>query len=265
MATITISVAPATVTVVVGKTLTLTATASSSAPSPALTYKWYKGIVSIATEIAGATSTVFTKPQVVDADAGTYIVVATQLGTGPGGTNATGQAVSTVTIGDALAVTAPASTTAKKGATATFKVTASGGITPYTYSWTKNGTAIPDTDAASYTTPATTSADNAATYTCTVTDTDSPASTVTSTAATLTVKSSIPWWVWALIAAAVVVAIIIIIVIILVVTSSNAKKRKAAEEAASNAQAAQPVAQQAAYPPLNPALAARGGSRPYGM
>lgn len=254
---------PATITVVVGKILTITATATASTPTPAPTFQWYKGTVS--TPISGATSATFTVTSVASTDAATYIVVATQVGTGPLGADLTAQSSTIVTVNPTMVVTAPTSITVKTGATATFTVSVTGGINPYTYQWAKNGTAISGAVGASYTTPATVKADNATTYACTVTDSDSPGTVVTSTAATLTVKSSIAWWVWALIAAAVVVVIIIIIVVILVITSSNAKKRKAAEEAAANAQLAPPVAQQVAYPPMNPALAARGGSRPYGM
>jgi len=81
--------------------------------------------------------------------------------------------------------TQPASVTVTAPATATFSVVASGTAT-LTYQWKKNGTAISGATAASYTTPATTSADNAAVFTVTVTNT---AGSVTSSNATLTVTT----------------------------------------------------------------------------
>jgi Bacterial Ig-like domain (group 2)/Immunoglobulin domain len=73
------------------------------------------------------------------------------------------------------AVTAPA--------TATFSVTAKG-TAPLSYQWSKNGTAISGATSASYTTPATTSADDGAMFTVVVTNSGGSA---TSNAATLTV------------------------------------------------------------------------------
>ena len=55
--------------------------------------------------------------------------------------------------------TQPASQTVSTGQKATFTVTATG-TAPLSYQWQKNGTAIGGATAASYTTPATTAADN---------------------------------------------------------------------------------------------------------
>jgi hypothetical protein len=80
--------------------------------------------------------------------------------------------------------TQPASQTVTAGQTASFSVAATGTV-PLSYQWRKNGTAISGATSSSYTTPATTSADNGAQFTVVVTNT---AGSVTSNAATLTVN-----------------------------------------------------------------------------
>ncbi len=80
----------------------------------------------------------------------------------------------------------PASVTVTAPATATFSVTASG-TAPLSYQWQKNGAAISGATAASYTTPATSTADNGATFRCVVTNS---AGSATSNNATLTVNTS---------------------------------------------------------------------------
>jgi parallel beta-helix repeat protein len=82
--------------------------------------------------------------------------------------------------------TPPASVTAIAGQTATFTVVATGTPSP-TYQWRKNGTAISGATSATYTTPATTTADNAALFTVVATNS---AGSVTSNAALLTVKAA---------------------------------------------------------------------------
>src|ERR1019366_2789506 len=61
----------------------------------------------------------------------------------------------------------PVSQTTTAGQTATFAVTAAG-TAPLTYQWNKNGAVIAGATSASYTTPATTTADNGAAFTVTV-------------------------------------------------------------------------------------------------
>jgi hypothetical protein len=80
----------------------------------------------------------------------------------------------------------PANRTVTVGATATFSVTVSG-TAPFTYQWRKNGAAIAGATASSYTTPATTTADNGATFSVVVTNS---AGSVTSANATLTVNAT---------------------------------------------------------------------------
>lgn len=98
----------------------------------------------------------------------------------------------TITAGGSPAVTAPtittqpASQTVTAGQTAAFSVAASG-TAPLSYQWAMNGTAISGANSASYTTPATTSANNGSQFAVTVSNS---AGSVTSAAATLTVTSS---------------------------------------------------------------------------
>ena len=83
--------------------------------------------------------------------------------------------------------TQPASQTVTAGQSATFSVAASG-TAPLSYQWRKNGTAISGATSASYTTPATTTADNGAQFTVVVSNS---AGSVTSNAATLTVNAAV--------------------------------------------------------------------------
>lgn len=84
--------------------------------------------------------------------------------------------------------TQPQSQTVTAPAAATFTVAATG-TSPLSFQWSENGKAIAAATAASYTTPATTTADNAAQFTVLVTNS---AGTTTSTAAILTVNPSPP-------------------------------------------------------------------------
>ncbi|HYF49857.1 MAG TPA: PKD domain-containing protein [Planctomycetota bacterium] len=79
----------------------------------------------------------------------------------------------------------PASTAVAAGQTATFTVAANG-TAPLSYQWQKNSVNISGATAASYTTPATTLADNGATFRCIVSNS---AGSATSNSATLTVNS----------------------------------------------------------------------------
>ncbi|MGA8429097.1 MAG: immunoglobulin domain-containing protein [Candidatus Sulfotelmatobacter sp.] len=80
----------------------------------------------------------------------------------------------------------PSSQTVNSGQTATFSVVASG-TSPLSYQWKKSGTAIPGATSASYTTPATTSADNGSQFEVSVSNS---AGSVTSAAAMLSVNSA---------------------------------------------------------------------------
>src|SRR5437660_3342349 len=80
----------------------------------------------------------------------------------------------------------PANQTVTAGQTASFTVVA-GGTAPLSYQWQKNGANVTGATSASYTTPATTTADSGSTFPVVVTNTPG---TVTSAAATLTVTAA---------------------------------------------------------------------------
>jgi hypothetical protein len=82
--------------------------------------------------------------------------------------------------------TQPGSQSVTVGQTATFGVIATG-TAPLSYQWQENGTAITGATASSYTTAATTLADNGSTFKVTVSN---AAGTITSAAATLTVSAT---------------------------------------------------------------------------
>jgi hypothetical protein len=82
----------------------------------------------------------------------------------------------------------PLGTTATIGLTASFTVSVAGTPAP-TYQWYKNGVAISGATSATYTTPATTTADNGAVFTVVITNS---AGSVTSASATLTVTAVAP-------------------------------------------------------------------------
>src|SRR5207248_2492632 len=94
----------------------------------------------------------------------------------------------TLTVNTATAInTQPQPQTVCVGKTATFNVTATG-TGPLSYQWRKNGVNIAGATSSSYTTPATTAADNGALYTVVVTG--ACGTPVTSNNATLTVGSN---------------------------------------------------------------------------
>ena len=108
----------------------------------------------------------------------------------------TGQNTTTIsrdiTVGQsgALAITTqPANLNAQEGASVTFTVAATGGKTPYTYQWYKNGAILSGATSANYTFTAQ-SADNSARFKAVVTDSGS--ASVTSNEATLTVTTVPP-------------------------------------------------------------------------
>ena len=188
-ATLTVSAAPgapvigtqpANQSVAAGQTAKFTVTATGTGP---LTYQWQKN----GTDISGATSSTYTTPVTVIGDTGAqYSVVV--------GNSADKVASSKATLTVTAAPVAPAITTqpanqsVTEGQTATFSVTATG-TAPLTYQWKKGGTDISGATSSTYTTPATSNADNAAVFTVVVTNS---AGNVTSSNATLTVTAPVP-------------------------------------------------------------------------
>ena len=171
----TISAQPASQTVAVGQTATFSVTATGTGT---LTYQWKKN----GTAISGATSASFTTPATVASDNGAKFTVTV---TGPSGNVTSSAATLTVNAPPSI-TTQPTSKSVIAGQTATFSVTAAGTAT-LTYQWNKGGTAIAGATSASYTTPATTTADNGSQFTVTVTN---GAGKITSNAATLTVTAA---------------------------------------------------------------------------
>jgi hypothetical protein len=170
-----ISAQPASQTVSVGQTATFSVTATGSG---SLTYQWKKNGASI----SGATSASYATPATAASDNGASFTVTVTGTSGSVTSNA-----ATLTVNAPPSITAqPASKTVLAGQTATFSVTAAGTAT-LTYQWSKGGNAIAGATSSSYTTPATTNADNGAQFTVTVSN---GAGNITSNAATLTVSAA---------------------------------------------------------------------------
>ena len=172
---VSISSQPVGATVTAGQTATFLVSATGTGP---LSYQWRKN----GANITGATASSYTTPATTNADNGAqYSVVVTNTAG-----NVTSSTV-TLTVDTAPSITTqPASRTVVAGQTATFSVTASG-TAPLSYQWQKNGANINGATAASYTTPATTTADTGAQFTVVVTN---PVGNATSNAAALTVNAA---------------------------------------------------------------------------
>jgi hypothetical protein len=166
---------PANQTVTAGQTAAFSVVASGTAP---LTYQWSRNGASI----SGATLASYSTPAttLADNDAQFYVVVSD-----PAGNMTSRTAVLTVTpAAVAPSITSePASRSVTVGQTASFSVVASG-TAPLTYQWSRNGASISGATLASYSTPATTLADNGAQFYVVVSD---PAGNMTSRTAVLTV------------------------------------------------------------------------------
>ena len=129
----------------------------------------------------GISGTSYGPSAVAPTAAGMYSVTATVVDS-----SYQGSASGTLTVNMPPAIsTQPASQTVMAGQTATFMVALTGSV-PLTYQWRKNGVNIPGASGSSYTTPATTIADNSATFGVVITNI---AGGVTSSAAILTVDA----------------------------------------------------------------------------
>src|SRR5437773_227935 len=174
----TITTPPANQTVAAGQTATFTVVAGGTAP---LSYQWQKN----GANITGATSASYTTPITTTADSGSAFPVVVTNTTGTV-TSATATMTVTATAVAATITTQPANQTVTAGQTATF-TRASDLTAPLSYQWQKNGANLTGATSASYTTPATTTADSGSTFRVVVANT---AGTVTSAAATLTVTAA---------------------------------------------------------------------------
>ncbi len=172
-----ITAQPASQTVTAGQTATFSVAATGTAP---LTYQWKKNNAAI----SGANASSYTTTAMTSSDTGAQFTVTIS--------NAVGTVTSnpaTITVNVPPSITAqPASQTVTAGQTATFVVTATG-TAPLSYQWQKNGAAINGANSVSYTTSATTTADNGAQFTVAI---KNGAGSVISSAASLSVNALLP-------------------------------------------------------------------------
>jgi lysophospholipase L1-like esterase len=172
-----ITTPPANQTVTAGQSATFSVVANGTAP---LSYQWQKN----GANISGANAASYVTPATTTADNGSTfdVIVSNSVGS-------VTSSSATLTVGAAAVppsiTTPPANQTVTSGQSATFSVVATG-TAPLSYQWRKNGANIPGANAASYVTPATTTADNGSAFDVIVSNS---AGSVTSNAATLTVNS----------------------------------------------------------------------------
>jgi immunoglobulin I-set domain protein len=172
-----ITTQPANQTVTVGQTATFSVAAAGTAP---LSYQWQKNNANI----SGANAASYTTPATAagDNNAKFDVVVSNSAGS-----QTSAMATLTVSAGAVAPTitTQPANQTVTVGQTATFSVTATG-TAPLSYQWQKNSANILGATSPSYTTPATTSADNGAMFDVVASNS---AGSQTSTIASLTVNA----------------------------------------------------------------------------
>jgi hypothetical protein len=174
----TITTQPASAKIITGQSATFNVAATGTSP---ITYQWKKN----GAPLSGATSSTYTTPAVTMTDNNAQFSVAVSNPAGNANSNAAVLTITAAAVAPAI-TTQPASQTVVAGKTASFSVGASG-TAPMTYQWKKNGTAISGATAATYTTPAETTADNSAQFTVAVSNSAGSAS---SNAAILTVNAS---------------------------------------------------------------------------
>ena len=174
-----ITTQPANQSVTAGQPATFSVVASGTSP---LTYQWLRS----GAAIAGATSAGYTTPATTQADNGaTFTVTVTNSA---GSAQSTAAALAVVAAAVAPTITSqPGDQGITSGQTATFSVVAAG-TAPLAYQWQKSGTPIGGATAASYTTPAESTADDGALFAVTVSNT---AGSVLSRAAKLSVAPSL--------------------------------------------------------------------------
>ena len=176
-----ITTQPANRTINAGQTATFTVAATGTGT---LSYQWKKN----GATISGATSASYTTPATVASDSGasfTVTVTASSVSVTSNPATLTVNAPPAPPTPPSI-TTQPASKTVLAGQTATFSVSATG-TSPMTFQWSKGATAIGGATSASYTTPATTNADNGAQFSVTISN---GAGKITSAAATLTVTAA---------------------------------------------------------------------------
>jgi len=167
-----IATQPASQTVSAGQTATFSVVATGTAP---LSYQWQKN----GANISGATAPSYTTAATTASDNGAQFAVVISNGVGALASNV---AILTVNTPPSITVQ-PVNQTVIAGQSATFSVTATGAA-PLSYQWQKNGAAIGGATSSSYTSPATTNADNGSQFTVRVSNS---LGATASNAATLTV------------------------------------------------------------------------------
>jgi len=175
---LSLMVQPASVTVTAGQPATFSVLASGTAP---ISYQWRKNTANI----SGATAASYTTPATTTADSGSKFDVVVMNNSGSITSSQATLTVNAATNAPAI-TTQPVNQSVTAGQTATFSAVASG-TAPLSYQWRKNTANIGGATASSYTTPATTSADNGAKFDVVVSNT---AGNITSAQATLTVNSA---------------------------------------------------------------------------
>lgn len=174
----TITTQPASVSVAAGGTASFSVTASGTAP---LAYQWRKA----GTAIAGATSATVSLSAVSASDAGSYDVVVSNTA---GSVTSSAATLTVTTASGAVAptiTTQPLSQSVAVGSSVSLTVAASG-TAPLSYQWSKDGAAIANATAATYTVASATTA-SAGSYTVLISN---AAGSVTSSPATLTVTTA---------------------------------------------------------------------------
>jgi hypothetical protein len=171
----TLIVQPQSASTLDGGTVTFSVAATGTEP---FIYQWKRN----GTDITSATAASYTTPVLTLADTGAVytVTVANSTATAP-----SGSATLTVKPVPPSVIDAPAAVAVSVGQTVTFSLTAEGSA-PLSYQWQRNGAAISGATGTSYTTAATTLADNGAVYSVVVTN---AAASVTSANATLTVAA----------------------------------------------------------------------------
>jgi len=170
----TIATQPVDQAVIGGQPVSFTVAATGAAP---LSYQWKKNGMNI----AGATAPSFIMPAAITADSGASLMVVVTDGAGSVTSNRATLIV-TSAAGAPIMITNPARARVLPGETASFWVSA-WGASPMSYQWQKgtidaNMADIPGATGATYTTPATTLADQLTLFRCIVSN---PAGSVTST------------------------------------------------------------------------------------
>ena len=169
---------PGSIAVTAGQTATFSVVAKGTAP---ISYQWRKNTVNI----GAATNASYTTPVTSTADSGAKFDVVVSNSAGSMTSSAATLTVNAAAVAPTITMQ-PANQTVTVGQAATFSVTASG-TAPLSYQWRKNTVNIGAATAASYTTPATSTADSGAKFDVVVSNT---VSSVTSSQATLTVNSA---------------------------------------------------------------------------